>query len=94
MTETFRKKVNEFVSSVPAGTDVTYGEVAAAVGHPGAARAVGNIMKANRDLSVPCHRVVRADGTVGGYNGFRGNKAVILENEREGIERLEEHKSK
>jgi len=45
MSKSFRAKVIEHVSSVPSGAVVNYGEVAAAVGHPGAARAVGNIME-------------------------------------------------
>ncbi|PIR86253.1 6-O-methylguanine DNA methyltransferase, partial [Candidatus Kaiserbacteria bacterium CG10_big_fil_rev_8_21_14_0_10_43_70] len=42
--------------------------VAELAGSPGAARAVGNIMKDNFDESIPCHRVVRSDGGMGGYN--------------------------
>ncbi len=51
---------------------MTYGQVAAAAGRPGAARAVGNIMAHNDDKSVPCHRVIRADGKIGGYNEING----------------------
>ena len=67
---------------IPKGETRTYGEVAAAVGHPGAARAVGTVMKHNFDTSVPCHRVVRADGRVGGYNrGGEKRKQALLRRE-------------
>lgn len=51
---------------------MTYGEVAYAAGRPGAARAVGTIMAKNDDKSVPCHRVIRSDGKIGGYNQING----------------------
>lgn len=51
---------------------MTYGEVAYAAGRPGAARVVGNIMAHNDDKTVPCHRVIRADGKIGGYNRING----------------------
>lgn len=60
---------------------MTYGEVAALSGSPGAARAVGNIMKQNYDPTVPCHRVVRSDGTAGRYNRGEQNKIAILQSE-------------
>lgn len=60
---------------------MTYGEVAALAGSDGAARAVGNIMKQNYDPTVPCHRVVRSDGTAGGYNRGEQNKISILQSE-------------
>lgn len=62
---------------------MTYGEVAYRAGCPGAFRAVGTIMSKNTDKSVPCHRVIRADGKPGGYNGLRGvaTKRQLLESE-------------
>jgi len=53
---------------IPKGETRSYGEVARAIGYPGAARAVGQVMKNNYDSSVPCHRVIRANGTLGGFN--------------------------
>ena len=53
---------------------MTYKEVAQAAKHPLAARAVANIMAKNFDPTVPCHRVIRSDGGLGGYN--RGGTAV------------------
>lgn len=68
----FTERVRAVVRSIPKGKTMSYGLVAARAGRPGAARAVGTIMSKNDDPSVPCHRVVRADGTVGGYNGING----------------------
>ncbi len=53
---------------------MTYQAVAVAAGYPEAARAVANVMAKNFDPDIPCHRVVRQDGRVGGYN--RGGEAV------------------
>jgi len=55
--------------------------VAKKAGKPGAARAVGNIMARNVDKSVPCHRVIRSDGKLGGYNGLQGQKRILLAKE-------------
>ena len=64
----FADKVKEVVRKIPKGQTMSYGEVAAFAGSLGAARAVGNIMHNNYDLTVPCHRVIHADGTPGCYN--------------------------
>lgn len=64
----FAERVRAVVRKIPAGKTMSYGQVAAKAGVPGAARAVGTIMSHNYDDSVPCHRVVRADGGVGNYN--------------------------
>ena len=64
----FSDRVREIVRNIPKGETRSYGEVAAAAGSPGAARAVGMIMKNNYDPTVPCHRVIRSDGKLGGYN--------------------------
>jgi O-6-methylguanine DNA methyltransferase len=66
--------VLKVVRDIPAGKTLSYGEVAKRAGSPGASRAVGMIMANNADLSVPCHRVIRADGRIGGYNGIRGGR--------------------
>ena len=57
---------------------MTYARVAKAAGRPNAVRAVGNILNKNRDPRVPCHRVVRSDGSVGGYAWGSGKKKKIL----------------
>jgi len=78
----FVKRVRDAVRQIPRGETRSYGEVARAIGYPGAARAVGTVMKNNFDPSVPCHRVVRADGTIGDYNrGGERAKRRLLEKE-------------
>lgn len=61
---------------------MTYKEVARKAGRPRAYRAVGNILHANCDPEIPCHRVIRSDGKIGGYNRGVRNKARLLEGER------------
>lgn len=83
-TKTFGDLVRDAVRQIPKGETRTYGEVAAAIGRPGAARAVGTVMKGNFDPTVPCHRVIRSDGKIGEYNrGGPEEKRRILR--REGI---------
>jgi len=78
----FRDRVFDVVRGIPKGQTATYGEVAAAIGRPGAARAVGHALSTNFDPAIPCHRVVRADGRMGGYNrGGAERKAEILAEE-------------
>lgn len=77
--KSFREKVLAVVRAIPRGVTMTYGDVASKAGHPGAARAVGSIMRANYDLTVPCHRVICADGSLGNYNrGGSDVKRAIL----------------
>ena len=68
MASVFKQKVIAIVRQIPAGKTMTYAQVAYMAGAPGAARAVGTIMSKNFDDSIPCHRVVRSDGQMGGYN--------------------------
>ncbi len=76
---TFADLVRSAVKQIPKGETRSYGEVAAAVGRPGAARAVGTIMRDNYDPAVPCHRVIRADGKIGEYNrGGPAKKRALL----------------
>lgn len=80
--ETFTERVQAVVKTIPRGTTMTYGEVAHKAGSPEAARAVGSIMKANFDPNIPCHRVVKSDGTVGEYNrGGAERKRTLLTEE-------------
>lgn len=74
----FKNKVLEVVRQIPKGQTLTYKQVATLAGNPKAARAVGTIMKNNQfgvievgysAEMVPCHRVIRSDGKLGGYNG-------------------------
>jgi len=78
----FRDKVFDIVGRIPSGETMTYGEVAALAGKPGAARAVGSIMSTNYDPNIPCHRVVRSDGKPGGYNRGEARKNYLLLQER------------
>lgn len=82
MKSTFAERVRAIVRKIPKGKTMTYGQVAYAAGARGAARAVGSIMKNNYDDTVPCHRVVRADGKIGDYNrGGSERKWKLLEEE-------------
>ncbi len=66
--KTFTEKVLEVVGKIPAGKVMTYKQVAEKAGSPRACRGVGSIMKANFNTKIPCHRVIRSDGTAGEYN--------------------------
>ncbi len=76
----FRRRVLERLALVRYGERIGYGRLAAAVGSPGAARAVGTACATNPiPLVVPCHRVVRGDGTYGAYRGGPAAKRFLLE---------------
>ena len=75
----FRRRVIEELSRIPYGDTQTYGQVATAAGSPRAVRAVGTACATNPvPVVVPCHRVVRADGAVGGYLGGAAAKRALL----------------
>jgi methylated-DNA-[protein]-cysteine S-methyltransferase len=76
--QTFKEKVLDIVGKIPSGKVMTYKQVAEKAGSPGAARAVGSIMKANYDPKIPCHRVIRSDGVAGEYNRGRDEKIKKL----------------
>ncbi len=76
----FKAKVLQIVKNIPKGQVMTYGEVAKVAGNYSAARAVGVIMKQNQNKKIPCHRVV-AKNNIGGYNGLRGDKLLLLTKE-------------
>ncbi|NTW14619.1 MAG: MGMT family protein [Candidatus Moranbacteria bacterium] len=66
MSETdFHERVYKIVRGIPRGMTLSYGEVARLAGSPGAARAVGSLMRKNSDPEIPCHRVIRSDGRAG-----------------------------
>jgi len=77
----FTAKVFAIVRKIGKGKVLTYGEVARRAGNPKASRAVGNILNKNYDSSIPCHRVIRSDGKVGGYNRGSHKKPEILKSE-------------
>ena len=78
----FQRRVWEELRRIPIGETRTYGEVAAAIGEPGASRAVGSACGANPvPVVVPCHRVVPASGGVGNYGLGPARKRTLLERE-------------
>jgi methylated-DNA-[protein]-cysteine S-methyltransferase len=74
----FRARVLAAVRRIPRGRVATYGDIAELVGAPGAARAVGNVMRGCSDPSVPCHRVIAAAGALGGFGGYLDRKRQLL----------------
>lgn len=83
---TFRDKVYKTVEKIPKGSVMSYKEVAIAAGNPKGARAVGYYMKTNPFAPrVPCHRVIRSDGKLGGYSGPGGTEGKRKMLEKEGV---------
>ena len=79
----FQQRVWDALRVVPAGQTVTYGALAQTVGRPGAVRAVGAACGANRiAVLIPCHRAIRADGTLGGFRWGLERKQALLDRER------------
>ena len=70
------------LKQIPKGETLTYKQVATRAGSPGAYRAVGNIISTNYDPQIPCHRVIRSDGKMGGYNRGIKLKIQILREEK------------
>ncbi len=79
--KSFKERVFNVVKTIPKGEVLTYKQVAKKAGSPNAFRAVGNVLNTNYDKSIPCHRVIRSDGKLGGYNRGLAKKAKILEKE-------------
>jgi AraC family transcriptional regulator of adaptative response/methylated-DNA-[protein]-cysteine methyltransferase len=78
----FQRRVWDALGRIPYGETRSYAELAAEIGAPGAARAVGRANGANRlAILVPCHRVIAADGGLGGYGGGLWRKLRLLETE-------------
>ncbi len=79
----FQLKVWRELRAIPAGETRSYGEVAAAIGQPGASRAVASACARNPvALLIPCHRIIRADKSLGGYRWGVERKRALLERER------------
>ena len=75
---TFQRKVWGALLTIPKGETITYKGLAKRVGKPRAIRAVANAVGANKMLvTIPCHRVVRSDGSLGGYSGPGGVKRKL-----------------
>ena len=91
----FQKQVYDIVRKIPKGKTMTYADVARAIGKPRATRAVGNALNKNprpifssKNLvgqafaTVPCHRVIKSDGSVGGFASGTQKKIQLLKKER------------
>ena len=78
----FQKKVYDACKKIPKGKVSTYGEIAKYIGNPDSSRAVGNALSVNPFApKVPCHRVVKGDGTLGGFATGLENKIALLKEE-------------
>ena len=73
----FEKKVLTVVSRIPAGRVTTYGDIARLAGRPGAARAVGNILRGATRPGLPYHRVIAANGKLGGYSSLSLKRSLL-----------------
>lgn len=82
MKKTFSEKVINIVANIPRGKILTYAEVAQRAGSVHAYRAVGNVLNKNHNPKIPCHRVIRSDGALGGYNRGAEQKKEILRQEK------------
>ncbi len=75
----FSKKVLQAARLIKSGETVSYEQLSSMAGYPGATRAAASVMRKNRyPLVIPCHRVIRKDGSVGGYCGIQQGAAVEL----------------
>jgi AraC family transcriptional regulator, regulatory protein of adaptative response / methylated-DNA-[protein]-cysteine methyltransferase len=89
----FQQRVWQALMTIPAGKTATYGEIAAAIGHPRAIRAVASACAANQTaLAIPCHRVIRTDASLSGYRWGIERKQALLDRERKGNLNHKEHK--
>jgi methylated-DNA-[protein]-cysteine S-methyltransferase len=77
----FSEKVFKIVRKIPRGGFLTYNEVAKLAGRPWAWRAVGNILSKNKNPQIPCHRVIKSNGKVGGYRHGTKKKIALLRKE-------------
>ena len=74
----FSNGVYEVVKKIPKGNFLSYKEVARLSGRPKAYRAVGNILNKNNNPQIPCHRVIKSNGRIGGYNkGFKIKESLL-----------------
>ena len=82
----FQLKVWEYLKKIPRGSVKTYSQVAKSIGKPLSVRAVANAIGKNPYAPrIPCHRVIRSDGSLGGYSGKGGIKTKKLLLKKEGI---------
>jgi O-6-methylguanine DNA methyltransferase len=82
----FQQQILHFVREIPFGASTTYGEIAEAINNPKSSRAIGQVLRRNPiPIIIPCHRVLSADGTLGGYGGVMGSERKIALLKHEGI---------
>ena len=81
MATSFKERVLKVVREIPKGKTMTYKDVAKFAGSVYVYRAVGNILNKNYNADIPCHRVIRSDRKVGGYNRGRKVKISLLRGE-------------
>jgi len=82
----FQLKVWSYLKKIPKGSVITYSQVAKSIGKPLAVRAVANAIGKNPYApKIPCHRVIRSDGSLGGYSGKGGVKRKKFLLQKEGV---------
>ena len=82
----FQLKVWNYLTKIPVGKVKTYSQIAKAIKRPNSARAVANAVGKNPyPIKIPCHRVIKSDGTLGGYSGKGGVKMKKFLLTKEGI---------
>jgi methylated-DNA-[protein]-cysteine S-methyltransferase len=82
----FQKKVWKEIAKISKGKTISYKELAKRIGKPKAVRAVANAVGANPiPISIPCHRIIRSDGSLGGYSGKGGTKTKRALLKKEGV---------
>ena len=84
----FQQRVWQALRSIPAGQTVSYTQLAQRIGQPSASRAVASACAANPvAVAIPCHRVVRTDGSLSGYRwGVERKRALLLREASQGVE--------
>ena len=82
MTAEFSKKILELTKQIPKGKITTYKQLSTAAGNPKASRTVGNALNRNKHpIIIPCHRVIKSTGDIGGYSGGKEKKVALLKKE-------------
>ena len=86
----FQQLVWKEISKIPHGQTRSYKQIGINIGHPNSSRAVANACGSNPNpITIPCHRVIRSDGKIGGYSGPGGiNKKIKLLKEEGSLEKL------
>lgn len=78
----FQKRVYEVVKRIPKGKVMTYKILAKLAGYPKAYRAAGSALNKNRNPKIPCHRIIKSTGKVGGYSRGTKKKIALLKKEK------------